>query len=530
MAGRNYTKKTFYNYISEIYVLCLLFLLPLLFNKGFFNITETKAAVFFTLALSVLALALVGFLFSLNKKKIEKCKKAVRGYKPELFELAFFGFGGAVVLSALLSKYQSDVWIGANSRYQGALVILIHLALFMLIGYFYKESKYFLPITLSAFSLVCFFGVLNCFDIDLLGIYANIGKANKALYISTIGNIDFYSSYICLLLPLAIVAFCLAKGKRAIAFSSVALIIASCGMVVTATEGFLIGFGAAFSVMPFFMLKTEANAKRFLVAAAIMFSVGRIFLWIYDAAETTIRVPSMLRTILSPIVAAVVIAVCVAGYLLVKKCPSALLWLRRIYLVFFVLVYAAITALFVLANIRDVGEWGEHFKFSEKWGHSRGKIYIFCAESFSQYSLKEKLFGIGPEALYQLSGEAYTTKKLDQAHSEYLQILMTGGIVGLLSYLSLIAATITAFLRRLKSNVLAAGIFSGLVGYWAHAGINMAQPFTTPIMYLFIALIFAFYIEARKNEPITAKNKRKGKDSSKKVFQKQSKTALSELG
>ena len=87
------------------------------------------------------------------------------------------------------------------------------------------------------------------------------------------------------------------------------------------------------------------------------------------------------------------------------------------------------------------------------------------------------------------SAKLFERKSLDQAHNEYLQYLMTTGLAGLTAYLGVIATTIYTVAKKLKESTLALALLTGLVAYWMQATVNIAQPFTTPIVYIYIACI-----------------------------------------
>ena len=66
---------------------------------------------------------------------------------------------------------------------------------------------------------------------------------------------------------------------------------------------------------------------------------------------------------------------------------------------------------------------------------------------------------------------------------------MTSGICGALSYLGLIGSTVWVFAKKIKNSTLAVGLFAGLVSFWIQAVVNLAQPFSTPIMFTYIAVL-----------------------------------------
>ena len=73
---------------------------------------------------------------------------------------------------------------------------------------------------------------------------------------------------------------------------------------------------------------------------------------------------------------------------------------------------------------------------------------------------------------------------------------MTTGLAGLTAYLSVIASTIYMVVKKLKDSTLAVALLTGLIAYWMQATVNIAQPFTTPIVYIYIACIAGM---ARRN-------------------------------
>lgn len=157
---------------------------------------------------------------------------------------------------------------------------------------------------------------------------------------------------------------------------------------------------------------------------------------------------------------------------------------------------------FVLSNTVGIGSPDNIFKISESWGTYRGGIWKQCIEAYRNFSFKEKFLGIGPEALYRVLAplEVHGNKSLDQAHNEYLQFLLTTGIFGLLSYSSVVISVIYAVCKKLKSNTLAIGLLAGLIAYWVQATVNIAQPFTTPLMYIFISCIGGMLYNETKTE------------------------------
>lgn len=479
----------------NIYLGLVMIGLPLIVTKGFTNITETKSVYFLALSLLLIVPMGIYFISQVLKNKGLKADFSLVDYATGIF-------GIICLLSAVLSEYQSDVWIGQKSRYQGALVILIYIIVYFTVSRHYLPSQSFLLCSLVAFSLVSFFGVLNCFDIDLLGFYGELPMKYKQAYISTVGNVNFYSSYMCLIFPLIVCGFCQTKNRMSQIIYITSLIVGSFGIMVTSSESFVIGFVLSLVIVPLFISEDKEMLKKFFLSIIIVILSAQVFLLIYKAADKpNIELSALLGIITSPLITALMLVVCGLIYFIFTRKEISLIFFRKVYTVFFTVVISALILCFLLANTVGIGALDSVFRITDSWGTYRGEIWTQCIDVFGDFSLREKLFGVGPEALYRVveASELHGERILDQAHNEYLQYLLTTGIFGCLSYLFLIGSVAFAVIKKLRKNTLAVALLTGLVSYWVQASVNIAQPFTTPIMYIFIAVIGGMlYNEERK--------------------------------
>jgi O-antigen ligase len=100
------------------------------------------------------------------------------------------------------------------------------------------------------------------------------------------------------------------------------------------------------------------------------------------------------------------------------------------------------------------------------------------------------IFGKGPGflALYDSQHPIFPDAILDTAHNEYIQYLLTIGIAGLLGYLALLIGTVRAAYQHAKESPLALALIVGIVAYAAQAFVNIAQPASTPILFLLLGM------------------------------------------
>ena len=149
------------------------------------------------------------------------------------------------------------------------------------------------------------------------------------------------------------------------------------------------------------------------------------------------------------------------------------------------------------------------FRFRDKWGTNRGGVWVRCMKLFAQSDWRVKLFGFGPDLLkkpladaYGAEIAAYCNLSFNNAHNEYIQYLLTHGALGLTAYLTFAAGACASLFRRARKSAAAAGLLAGALAYLLHAAVNVNQPITTPLLFLFLSTSVSAPTEpapARKN-------------------------------
>ncbi len=489
--GKISEEKTSVLSVTGIFLSALIFGLPLVYTNGYYNITETKSGFYYGVSIVFLFVTLIFSIirFSLDKKGENSEKVSLRLYP---MDTALLVFGFFVLMSGILSQYQSDVWLGGASRYQGVITVLLYIAVYFAVSRNYSFSQLFLIAAIVSFSLVCIIAVLNCFNIDLLGIYKYIPAYYKTMFISTIGNINFYSSYLCLIFPLVLCGFCSTREILSRVIYTCALVIGACGMVVSGSESFVIGFVFSVLIFPFFLMKDSEKLKKFLIGVLIILMSAQLFRLVFElVSEKNSVIARLMEFILSPVVTALIFVICISIIFVLHKFPEKRNAVKLTYYIAFAVFMSGIILLFILANTRGLGELDIYFRFSDSWGSYRGGIWKQCIEVYSSLSVKDKLFGVGIESAYRVLQDNLMNSglNLDQAHNEYLQYLLTTGVFGLISYLGVIITTVVTVVKNQRNNTFVIALLCGLIAFWFQGLVNIAQPFTTPIMYVFISMI-----------------------------------------
>ena len=484
--------------ITYAYISVFLFVLPLAITNAYYNITETKLWTFYILSgLYILIQSIIFLIFTGAKGKgfINSFR-----IKVSFLDIAFILFAFSYVISAIFSSYNiTDVLLGTGSRYQGVVTILLYVLLYFVITRTFSFSPRCLVWMGVSFSIVSVIAILNGVSIDPLGFYSVLSTENQKLYISTIGNINFYSAYYNIILPVLVVGFCKAVDKKSLIIFGSFVVIGSVGMVFTSSESFLLGFLIALALLLYFIMDEVKALRRFLFSCTLFIFAITLYTRLYYSEFNkdlfNFEPSTLMRLFSNPIISVVLVLVFLVFFIISIKKPQLLSSIQKVYLISlgfcFVMGVVGIILLNTIFKDVNLGVFDFYLKFSDSWGTNRGQNWAFCINKFIKAPIVNKIFGYGPETYKYLTEKTdfYATKVLDQAHNEYLQYLISVGVVGLCAYLSIIFSTVKNIIKTLSKNAVAMSILCSLIAYWIQASVNIAQPVTTPIMFIFIAIL-----------------------------------------
>lgn len=484
--------------ICNIFLCSIFFGLPLVLDRGYFNISAAKSLYFLLSSAVFCLIAIVRFVASLLKKKPLPLSLAP-------LDIAMLAFGAVNVLSAAASGLGADVWLGRDSRLQGALVIVLYVLMYMAISGSLPDldnKNYPIRFLATGFVLVAGLALLNALNSDPTGLFTNMDTTQRYLFITTIGNINFFSSYACLCLPVFIIMSAYAQNRMSYIYWGIVLVLSGVAAVLSCSEGFVLGFAAFLAAAPFFFFHNSQRFIRFCSSLLTVLLAAAAFYHIHEALPDPIYRPAELVSLFldGPWIWLMCVSV-LAACLLAHYRPGSLRTVRWIYLGLLLAALMALLVLFIHANNNGADKMTRFLVFNDRWGSGRGKVYRLCAEILQDFSLKQWMIGIGPEALQNVMAKRGITY-IDQAHSEYLQALITTGLLGLTAQLGIIGLTVAAVLRCAPKEPVAIALLMGLVAYWAQASVSIAQSFTTPIAYAYIGIIGGIYkYSAVDNKP-----------------------------
>lgn len=428
---------------------------------------------------------------------------------------------GAVVVSGVVSTAlslspQASFW-GLGGYYGGCMMVLFTAAVYLAARAFAPQKilnglAFCLGITTA---LVTVLYVLNIFNIDLIGTYADTAVVERAQFFSTLGQKNFCSGFMAFALPLVFYAFLTARGVRHTVLYGIPAFFGGLALAVVDAEGLALGIGAAVLVL----LCQKDFTTRTLRRVAV---IGTFFF--FNAGWMQYMRTHVYTQGGKPMLAAlghvgwtgffVCLAVWAVLYFGLRGREIPLYKAGRA--VAGVMLLGAVV-LALLANFwpgfPSLGRLDDVLIFNDDWGTYRGIAWRITAETWLAQPLWRKLFGVGPGMMHTAvaawAGADITArmKTFYAAHNEYLELLLTTGVAGLAAWLWFVAV----HLRKAAKNWLRPGVAPvtlALVSYLAHAVISIRVSMIFPEIMLLFALLQVFCLPPEEAQPESAPKKR----------------------
>lgn len=502
---------------ATAFLLAVLCVYPLYIDK-FSNLGVVKftgvCTLFWAFCLWLGALALVGAVPRSGRLSAKD---------PTLWALGAFVLTGLLSTAASLSPV-SSFW-GLGGYYGGFMMVLFTAAGYLAVRAFAPQGllnglTFCVGITTA---IVTVLYVLNIFNIDLIGTYADTAVIERAQFFSTLGQKNFNSGFMAFALPLVFYAFLVARGVRHTIFYGVPAFFGGLALAVVDAEGLALGIAAAVLVLMCQKMFTTRTLRRIMVLGAFFFFHAGWMQYMRTHYYTQGGTPMLaalghfgLKGLL----------ICTVAWALLRfglhkrEIP---LW--RAGRVVAAVAVTGTVVLYILANFwpgfPSLGRLDDVLIINDDWGTYRGTAWRITWSTWLDQPLWRKIVGVGTgmmhTAMMTWAGSDVTDrmKTFYAAHNEYLEQLLTTGLLGLAAW----GWFIVAHLRRAAKNWLRPGVAPvtlALVSYLAHAVVSIRVSMIFPEIMLLFALLQVFCLPP-ETDTLPAEKPRHGKNKKAKV-------------
>jgi hypothetical protein len=356
--------------------------------------------------------------------------------------------------------------------------------------------------------------------VDVFSLKGGIKSNQYDKFISTMGNINIFASYMVIAIGVAFGAYIYGASPESPALKRICfkiiygIVLFVCGMTIMTANSDSAYLGLA--VILFFGVVTGIyNVKlKEMLEATLIFFTGNLVTAVWHKTLDSYPNYGGLAHKLDNIKAAAAMTVFFAvlyvfavGVRVYKKrkCVSRLGEKPRPWLIIIIFVICAVVAAaaFIIYGIRSGDSL---FKFDYKWGTYRGYIWSKSWEAFKNAPLANKLFGYGNESIKQVVAMpnysdmvGKTGRIYDNAHNEVLQYLVTLGIFGALSYIALVVSSVWYMCKYGEKNLHTYIPVFVVCGYFVQGLVNLNQPITTPLFFVFLGMGVGYAAYSKNN-------------------------------
>lgn len=485
--------------IAEIGVFVLLAIFPIVLTEKYFNITTTRY-LFFTLV-SAVFFAICGLL----KIKSLEAPPKIRDLKSKAFsaaDVSFALFFIVSIFSSVSSPYGiAHTFSGDGGRKMGLLMTTAMFLAYIFISKFYRLREYEFIFFGAVGAFASIFGLFQFIGFDPLGLLKGLSKLDSVRFISFMGNINIYSSYLCIVLPLAMYMFCFSKKRSNSFFWLFVTSTTFIGLMTSISDSGYLGLAAALVFLAVLTAKEKNTFQKFfIVIITLLYSAGIFdFVWkSFGDPEHPNSVPNEIISnpwviVAGSFISAIIIVVINSFDFSEKFYKGIRRFIIIAVLAAIVLCVGLVIWFTCFDTSADIGKFSNYFRFSSRWGNGRGYAWTKLFEIFKERPLYQKLIGTGPETfgyemisrynseMYELFGFHF-----DNAHNDVLQYLITVGLWGMLTYVMLVVFSVKKCIE--SENVLNRAMMLPIVAFFAQSLVNITQPMTTPLFFVFLAL------------------------------------------
>lgn len=508
------------NMVVTLYMFLIVAVMPFYFTDGYAKIGTNKHEFLYEASGKIGMVFLPIFLIYLLVLGIELIRYREILCKKELLErvsitdwFAFF-YGLAVLLSYLFSDYKQmgnygSALMGTNRWYMGLITQLIFVAVYFVVSRFWKKNKWMPFLWLPVTTLIFLLGYLNRFQV-----YPFEMKNRTPEFISTIGNINWYCGYMVILLFGFLFYFWTeAERKKWLQVILAIWIVLGFGTLLTqGSRSGIVALVVSMGTLYLFSVKSVEKLRMFFglvffmgVACVITYGIRSIF------PERFVYPDGLLDLFVNTPLAIVILLVGGIGWICLlvaeRKGKNPTPIFRKAGLGGCVVAVVAFV-IFLLLGIQNtenpgsIGVLSEYgiFTFDAKWGSNRGATWLAGWTCFADQNFLGKLFGVGPDCLtmYVHSGansellevmkECFNRLLVTNAHCEWLHLLATTGLFGMVSFVGLTMSAMVRFIKSTPVNPVAGACGFAILAYTANNFFSFQQSLSGVTIFLVLGM------------------------------------------
>ena len=504
-----------------LYFFVMTVVYPFYAPGGYMRIGEVKYEFFrvvsLIMAAAVMAVILISLLVRRDKEWI------MRNYRHmSVTDWFAYGYAVAVMLSYLCSDYKEDALWGASGWYMGVMTqIMFVLIFFFFSRYFHCDLKW-LSIWMLSTAGVFLLGICNRYSI-----YPIPMEGQTEVFISTLGNINWFCGYWSVTVAIGIVLYWCSDKKMVRVLSGIYSVIAMVSGVTQGSSSAYLVFIVMFLML--FVLSLSSNEKlyRFLelcmmfavscqIARLMQYLPGFEYNYMWHDADGRLVVSMVLIASNTTVWAFLTLLICYVLFRVLERHDLFHIerhkWLWGIMTVAVVIV-VGIAAIYLLIDnevlcFREVPgtiEYDSYLEpfFDEDWGNGRGATWNCGMDAYRRLDTLHKIVGVGPDCfadyvysvpeLAQGLVERFGDLRLTNAHNEQITLLVNVGMLGWVCHMGLFVSAFVRYMKRAGRQPVLYLCAIGILAYTVHNMVSFQQVLSTPFIFILLGIGEKYY-------------------------------------
>lgn len=492
------------NSVLTAYFLVMMVLYPLYMKHGYQEIGNAKFYFFRNVSLVTIGVMLPVAAGSCLSQK--RGSSIIAHYKRMSGTDWFvYGYLISLFLSYLCTAFKKEAFWGAAGWYMGFVSQMIFISLYFLFSRYFRWNDKLLYVVLCSSGLVFLLGILNRYSI-----YPLVISGQTPVFISTLGNINWFCGYWAVICPLGILFYWNSRNGYQRMAAGVYAMLSFLGGVVQGSSSAYLALAGIFIFLFCISFRENRAMCRFLELCflfTLSCQMARLLRYLPDFA---MNYENELGNILTDTGLTLYIGILIGGvYLLLDYrmkrkdyqiaqhkgvCRTVMLLLTVLLSGYIVLLLGNTCLPEGISGLSGV----QFFTFNDTWASSRGATWSCGILAYRHMSPLYKLVGVGPDCfaeyvyaapeLAQRAYEQFGRSRLTNAHNEWITVLVNQGIIGLICYAGIF---LTAFGKYMKKARMKPALYlcaASVLTYMVHNMVSFQQVLNTPFVFMVLGI------------------------------------------
>lgn len=491
--------------IVMAYFLVMAVIYPFYAPGGYTRIGAVKYEFFRNVSLVTLAVSVCVILLSIAIRRDSRW--LIRNYRRlSVTDWFAYGYLVAVMMSYLCSAYKKDALWGVTGWQMGVMTQMIFVLTYFLFSRYFHGDLRWIIVWLTAAAVVFLLGICNRYSIYPIAL-----EGQTAVFISTLGNINWYCGYWSVTASIGMTLYWCSDRMWLRIVAGVYSIIAMLAGVTQGSESAYPVFAVMLLMLFVLSLGSSKRMQRVpelcvMFAAACLLGKYMRFLphlqYNYTLTDES-GSAGVTAVLLTGNAAWWIVCIALVCYVLLRglenrgilHIENGLLKNKRFkYIAAAAVVGLCCIAVVILLNVSGAFDGSEVFR--DDWGHGRGAAWNCGINAYRSLDALHKMVGVGPDCfadyVYDVPELAnrlvwqFTNQRLTNAHNEQLTLLVNVGAVGWICFAGLFLTAFVRYVRMAHRQPMLYLCAAGILAYTVHNLVSFQQVLNTP--YIFIVL------------------------------------------